>query len=71
MPDAAIDGETSALDEQGRPFFNTLQNWGSSPAPVFYYVFDVLVLGSRSLMRELGVFAVAQARVEDFKSTAG
>jgi hypothetical protein len=34
----------------GRPSFNTLQNYGSSSAPIFYYVFDVLVLAGRNVM---------------------
>jgi ATP-dependent DNA ligase len=32
------------LDESGRPSFNALQNYGSSKAPLLYYIFDVLVL---------------------------
>lgn len=53
MPDeTVIDGEIVALDGSGRPSFNTLQNYGSSPAPVFYYVFDVPVLAGRNLMRD-------------------
>lgn len=53
MPDdTVIDGEVVALDALGRPSFNTLQNYGSSRAPVFYYVFDVLVLSGRNVMKE-------------------
>lgn len=53
MPDeTVIDGEIVALDGSGRPSFNTLQNYGSSTAPVFYYVFDVPVLAGKNLIRE-------------------
>ena len=45
IPDGTvIDGEVVALDETGKPSFNLLQNYGSSRADVFCYVFDVLVL---------------------------
>ena len=50
--DTVIDGEIVALDQHGRPSFNALQNYGSAPAPVVYYVFDVLVLAGRDVMRE-------------------
>jgi DNA ligase D-like protein (predicted ligase) len=53
LPDhTVIDGEVVAFDEDGRPSFNTLQNYGSAPAPVVYYVFDVMVLGGREVMQE-------------------
>jgi bifunctional non-homologous end joining protein LigD len=53
IPDeTVIDGELVALDESGRPSFNTLQNYGSSRAPVFYYAFDLLLLSGRSVMNE-------------------
>ncbi len=44
-----IDGEIVALDEDGRPSFNALQNYGSSAAPVVYYIFDVMVLTGEDL----------------------
>jgi DNA ligase D-like protein (predicted ligase) len=53
MPDdTVIDGEVIAFDDDGRPSFNALQNYGSAPAPVIYYVFDVMVLAGRDVMRE-------------------
>ena len=53
LPDeTVIDGELVALDEDGRPSFNALQNYGSSSAPVVYYVFDVMVLAGRDVTRE-------------------
>jgi DNA ligase D-like protein (predicted ligase) len=53
LPDeTVIDGEVVALDEAGRPSFNTLQNYGSSKAPILYYVFDVMVLAGRDVMTE-------------------
>lgn len=47
-----VDGEIVAFEQEGRPSFNTLQNYGSSPTPVVYYVFDVMVLGGRDLRHE-------------------
>jgi DNA ligase D-like protein (predicted ligase) len=53
LPDeTAIDGEIVALDEQGRPSFNILQNLGSSKAPIVFYVFDVMILAGRNVMKE-------------------
>ena len=47
-----IDGEIVAFDEGGRPSFNALQNFGSSPASVVFYVFDVMTLAGRDVMCE-------------------
>jgi ATP-dependent DNA ligase len=53
IPDeTVIDGEVVALDEAGKPSFNLLQNYGSSQAEIFFYIFDVLVLAGRDVMRE-------------------
>jgi DNA ligase D-like protein (predicted ligase) len=53
LPDeTVIDGEVIALDEDGRPSFNLLQNYGPGGAPVLYFVFDVMVLAGRDVTRE-------------------
>lgn len=53
LPDeTVIDGELVALDEAGRPSFNGLQNHGSATAPIFFYAFDVLILGGKNVMAE-------------------
>ena len=53
LPDETIiDGEVVAFDETGKPSFNVLQNYGSSPTAIFYYAFDVLVLRGRDVMSE-------------------
>src|ERR1700721_2000455 len=44
MPDdTVLDGEVVALDEEGRPSFNALQNHGPG-LPVHFFIFDLLVL---------------------------
>ena len=50
--DTVIDGEIVAFDQEGRPSFNALQSYGSSVAPVVYYVFDVMVLAGRDVRHE-------------------
>lgn len=53
MPDeTVIDGEVVALDKDGRPSFNTLQNYGSAGAPLHFYIFDLLILEGRDVMGE-------------------
>jgi bifunctional non-homologous end joining protein LigD len=53
MPDeTVIDGEVVALDPEGRPSFNLLQNFGSSKTPLIFYAFDVLVLAGKDVMGE-------------------
>ena len=53
MPDeTVIDGEVVALDNDGKPSFNTLQNYGSAGAPLHFYVFDLLILEGRDVMGE-------------------
>ena len=66
MPDeTVIDGEVVALDPAGRPSFNALQNYGSSATPLFYYVFDVLILAGEDVTSEQLVRrrALLQSRV--------
>ena len=40
-PGTILDGEVVAVDAQGRPSFNVLQNYRQGK-PVFYYAFDLL-----------------------------
>jgi bifunctional non-homologous end joining protein LigD len=50
MPDeTVIDGEIVAVDERGHPSFNSLQNYAPGKVPLFYYVFDVLVLSGQDM----------------------
>jgi DNA ligase D-like protein (predicted ligase) len=54
LPDeTVVDGEVVALDSEGKPSFNILQNFGSGKAPIHYYVFDLLMLGGKDLMSKL------------------
>jgi len=47
-----LDGELTALDEEGRPSFHLLQNYVSSKAALFFFIFDVLILRGRNVMTE-------------------
>lgn len=52
MPDETVlDGEVVALDEDGRPSFNKLQNYGAA-APLHFFIFDVLILMGKNVMNE-------------------
>src|ERR1700757_4250294 len=52
MPDeTVIDGEVVALDENGKPSFNTLQNYGSG-LPLHFFMFDLLILKGKDVMGE-------------------
>lgn len=54
LPDeTVVDGEVVAFDEEGRPSFNALQNYGTGAAPVVFYVFDLLVLAGRDQRGEM------------------
>jgi len=53
MPDETVlDGEVVALDAEGRPSFNTFQNYGSAGAPLHFFIFDLLVLKGKEVMGE-------------------
>jgi ATP-dependent DNA ligase len=52
LPDeTVIDGELVALDEQGKPNFNLLQNFRSAESHIMFYAFDVLVRRGEDLMK--------------------
>jgi DNA ligase D-like protein (predicted ligase) len=53
MPEeTVIDGEVVALDAEGRPSFNMLQNYGSAGTPLHFFIFDVMVVKGRDVMGE-------------------
>src|SRR5580700_7449490 len=53
MPDeTVIDGEVVALDQDGKPSFNLLQNYGSAGVPVHFFIFDLLMIDGRDVMAE-------------------
>jgi ATP-dependent DNA ligase len=52
MPDeTVIDGEIVALDGEGRPSFNGLQNRGAGE-PLHFFIFALLILRGRDVMAE-------------------
>jgi ATP-dependent DNA ligase len=46
-PGTVVDGEVVAIDENGRPNFNLLQNFLTSASRIQYYVFDLVCLRNR------------------------
>ena len=50
--DTVIDGEVVALDAEGKPSFNTLQNHGSAGAPLHFFIFDLLILRGKDVRAE-------------------
>ena len=51
MPnETVIDGDVVSLDEDSKPSFNTLQNYGSAGAPLHFFTFDVLILKGKDVM---------------------
>jgi DNA ligase D-like protein (predicted ligase) len=52
LPDGTVvDGELVALDDQGRPTFNLLQNSTSEASRIHYFLFDLLCCRDRDLSR--------------------
>jgi bifunctional non-homologous end joining protein LigD len=49
---ATLDGEIVAVDEDGRPSFQALQHRITSRLTIAYYVFDVLALNGRDLVKQ-------------------
>jgi ATP-dependent DNA ligase len=53
MPDdTVIDGEVVALDPDGKPSFNLLQNYSSGMASLHFFIFDLLVLNGQDVMEK-------------------
>jgi DNA ligase D-like protein (predicted ligase) len=53
LPDeTVIDGELAAVDANGRPSFNLLQNYGSAKSSIVYYAFDLPIHNGNDLMRQ-------------------
>lgn len=50
--DFVLDGELVAVEPNGRPNFNELQNHQHTKLPIFYIAFDILHFGKRDLLDE-------------------
>jgi bifunctional non-homologous end joining protein LigD len=50
--ETVIDGELVALDEQGKPNFNLLQNFRSAESHIMFYAFDILVRRGEDVTRQ-------------------
>jgi bifunctional non-homologous end joining protein LigD len=49
--DTVVDGELLAIDEEGKPNFNLLQNFRVAASRIQYHIFDLLCLKGRDLTR--------------------
>jgi ATP-dependent DNA ligase len=49
--ETVIDGELVALDEEGKPNFNLLQNFRSTESHIMFYAFDALVRRGEDLTK--------------------
>jgi DNA ligase D-like protein (predicted ligase) len=72
-----VDGEIVALDDDGRPVFNLLQNFTSEAGRIRYFVFDLLCYNNRDLtglplvkrremLRSLIKFEAGRVKISDF-----
>jgi len=51
LPDeTVIDGEVVAFNADGKPSFNILQNFGPGKAPLYFYIFDLPMIGGKDIM---------------------
>jgi bifunctional non-homologous end joining protein LigD len=50
--ETVVDGEIVALDENGRPSFNLLQNYATREYTLAFYLFDLLILAGIELRNE-------------------
>jgi bifunctional non-homologous end joining protein LigD len=50
-PETVLDGEIVALDEEGKPSFNVLQNFRVATTRIYFYVFDLLIYRGKSLLK--------------------
>ena len=50
-PGSIVDGELVALDAQGRPDFNAIQNSRTSEQPVVFFAFDILMVDGQDVRR--------------------
>ena len=50
-PDTVLDGELVALDRNGVPRFNLLQNYRGGAAHLMYFVFDILMHGGEDVTK--------------------
>jgi hypothetical protein len=57
-----IDGELVAIDNDGRPDFNLLQNYRSSEANLAYLAFDILAHKGESLL-ELPLVGIVRIKI--------
>ena len=48
------------LDADGKPSFNTLQNYGSAGAPLYFFIFDLLILKGQDVLDKIAGTPVAR-----------